>query len=79
MKKNWLEVTEEEGNVAEVCCLVSAKVKNLPGMHHMAVGQTLFFMWKVDPDITREIVQKVVRDQSIDTTPSTHTKQEKSR
>ena len=45
-------------------------------MHHMGVERTLYLMWKVDPHIKQEEVQKVVKNcvqcQLIDPTPNIH-------
>lgn len=42
----------------------------------MGIDRTLFLVWKVDPGVTRETVQNVVRYcdwcQSIDSAPSMH-------
>ena len=71
-KKQWL--VEEEG--VPVCCLGIGELEELHGMHHMGVERTLYLVWKVDPHVKREEVQKVVkncvRSQSIDPAPNIH-------
>ena len=70
IKKQWLVEKEE---VPE-CCLGIGELEELHGVHHME--RMLYLVWKVDPHIKREEVQKVVKNcircQSINTAPNIH-------
>ena len=72
IKKQWLVEKEE----VLVCCLGIGELEELHGMHHMGVERTLYLVWKVDPHIKLEEVQKVVKNcvqcQSIDPAPNIH-------
>ena len=71
-KKQWLVEKEE----VLVCCLGIGELEELHGMHHLGVERTLYLVWKVDPHIKQEEVQKVVKNcircQSIDPAPNIH-------
>ena len=70
IKKQWLVEKEE----VSVCCL--GELEELHGMHHVGVERTLYLVWKVDPHIKREEVQKMVKNcvqcQSINLAPNIH-------
>ena len=77
VKKEWLKGIEGECmKEPQICCMGVSDVKELHGMHHMGVERTLFLARKLDPEITREAVKRVVRGcdrcQSINPAPVTH-------
>ena len=42
-----------------VCCVGQQSVKELHNLHHVVVDRTLYLVWKVNPYVTREVVQRV--------------------
>lgn len=73
IKKNWMK--DKEGTIS-VCVLGYEDLKELHGLHHMGVERILYLVRKIDPDVKKESVQKVVKlctwCQSIDPSPNTH-------
>ena len=67
----------EEGK-AVVCSVRQEEVKELHNLQHVGVDRMLYLERKVNPDVTREVVQRVVRScgrcQSLFTNPSARTK-----
>lgn len=61
VNKPWLEMLEDSlMRVATACWLEGLELRRLHNMHHMGVNRTLFLTRKVDADVTRKSVQKVV-------------------
>ena len=58
-KKKRLDIKKEDE--VPVQCLGTGELE-LHGMHHMRVDRTLYLVQKVDPLVTREKVQSVVRN-----------------
>lgn len=72
VKKPWLvaAVEDVQSTVAAAYCLKDSEPKSLYSMYHIGIDRTLFLARKVDPNVTKESIQKVIqrcnRCQSID-------------
>ena len=58
VRKRWLKAEED---TTAVCCVGQEEVKELHDLHHVGVDRMLYLIQKVNPDVTREAVQSVVR------------------
>ena len=74
MKKSWLSAGkdgEEDG-----ICAGAVNLREMHEMHHLGVDRSLYLARKVDPVVTRQSVQRVVkgceRCQRIDPAPAVH-------
>ena len=80
VSKNWLVTEGEDQGADALVCASGVDVVGLHNMHHVGVDRTLFLARKVDPSVTRDAVQRVVRGcercQSIDPAPVVHAKGE---
>ncbi|KAK4318086.1 hypothetical protein Pmani_010884 [Petrolisthes manimaculis] len=78
VKKSWLVNTEVED--AHFCASVAVDLTELHHKHHMGIDRTLYLARKMDPEVSRESVKRVVqccdRCQSIDPAPVIHTRGE---
>ena len=76
VKKAWLQ---EKKDRALLCC-VGEDLKDLHNMHHFGKERMLYLARNVNPKITMEAVQEVVKQckecQSIDPAPTRHEKGE---
>ena len=76
VKKAWLTNELEEVDREGMCCISAAGLTELHNMHHMGVDRTLYLSRMIDPTVTKQSVQGVVRCcercQSIDPAPSLH-------
>ncbi|XP_029642717.1 uncharacterized protein LOC115217217 [Octopus sinensis] len=77
VKRAWLEDPEEaQKGIATACRLDDSKLKRLHAMHHLRVDKTLYLAKKIDADVTRRNIRKVVgrcdRCQYIDFAPCGH-------
>ena len=80
VKRVWLsshgKVTGNETEVLESVCAGAIDLDKIHGMHHVGVDRTLFLARKIDPEVTREAVQDIVRRcekcQTIDPAPIKH-------
>ena len=54
-------------------CNAGVSLEDVHNLNYMEIKQTLYLAWKLDPDMSRELVKKVVRIcvrcQCIDPTP----------
>ena len=79
VKKAWIGVLEDLRNgVATVVSLVDTQeLKEMHSLHHFGIDRTLFLARKIDPNVSREAVKRVVKScgrcQSIDQAPIVHT------
>ena len=76
VKRAWLQ---EKKDRALLCC-VGEDLKDLHNMHHFGRERTLYLVRKVNPNITMEAIQEVVKQckecQSTDPVPTRHEKGE---
>lgn len=74
VKKGWLVSSEVEH--AHLCAGAVVDLAELHNKHHMGIDRTLYLAKKLDPEVSRESVKKVVqccdRCQSIDPAPVVH-------
>ncbi|XP_068240133.1 uncharacterized protein [Palaemon carinicauda] len=74
VKKNWLVSSKVEH--AHLCAGAVVDITELHSKHHMGIDRTLYLAKKLDPQVSRECVKKVVqccdRCQSIDPAPVMH-------
>ena len=74
VKKSWLVSSEVE--YAALCAGAVVDLTELHNKHHMGIDRTLYLAKKLDPEVSRESVKKVVqccdRCQSIDPAPVVH-------
>ena len=57
VRKRWLKLEED---TAAVCYVGQEEVKELRNLHHVGVDRTLYLIRKVNPNVTREVVPRVV-------------------
>lgn len=74
VKKSWLVSNEVEPT--HLCAGAVVDLAELHNKHHMGIDRTLYLAKKLDPEVSRESVRKVVqccdRCQSIDPAPVVH-------
>ena len=74
MKKSWLSAGKEGGETG--VCAEAISLREMHEMHHLGVDRSLYLARKVDPTVTRQSVQRVVkgceRCQRIDPAPMVH-------
>lgn len=84
VKKDWLrsdaDDPREENQRSVPVCAGAIDLEEVHNMHHFGVDRTLFLARKIDPAVTRNSVQNVVRScmrcQAIDPAPVVHEKGE---
>lgn len=80
VKKAWLTDVEGDQNEGPTVCAGAIDLEKVHNMHHVGVDRTLFLTWKINPNVPRRLVQKVVSGyemcQSIDPAPVVHNKGE---
>ena len=74
VRKSWLVNSEVEH--AHLCAGAVVDLTELHNRHHMGIERTLYLAKKLNPEVSRESVKKVVqccdRCQSIDPAPVVH-------
>ena len=74
VKKSWLSAGKEGGETG--VCAGAISLREMHEMHHLGVDCSLYLARKVDPTVTRQSVQRVVkgceRYQRIDPAPMVH-------
>lgn len=80
VKKTWLTDVEGDQNEEATVFAGAIDLEKVHNMHHVGVERTLFLSRKIDPNVTRRLVQEVVSDckmcQSIDLAPVVQVKGE---
>ena len=73
VRKSWLSMVDKPGDKGTEICAGAFNVQEDHAMHHMGVDRSLFLARMVDPTVTRQTVQRVVRScakcQAIDPAP----------
>ena len=58
-KKSWLSAGKEGGETG--VCAGAVSLREMHEMHHLGVDRSLYLARKVDPTVTRQSIQRVVK------------------
>ena len=76
VKTKWLELSKRVEKESGEVGVAAISLRDAHGMHHMGIDRSLYLARKLDPNVRREQIAKVVREcqrcQCIDPAPSRH-------